>query len=43
MDIIIMFLIFVVCLLVNGFLASYASDIAKDKGYPQRKWFHICF
>ena len=30
-------------LILNGFLASNASDIAADKGYPKRKWFHMCF
>jgi len=28
---------------VNGFLASTASDVAEDKGYSKRKFFHMCF
>lgn len=27
----------------NGILASNASDIAQEKGYEKRKWFHMCF
>lgn len=33
----------IVLLVVNGLLASNASDIAHDKGYEKRKWFHMCF
>ena len=29
--------------MVKGLLASNASDIAQDKGYEKRKWFHMCF
>lgn len=36
-------LILFVLLSLNGFLASNASDIANDKGYEKRKWFHMCF
>lgn len=32
-----------VLLALHGFLASNASDIAEDKGYEKRKWFHMCF
>lgn len=34
-------LVIVLCL--NGLLASKASDMAKDKGYDKRTWFHMCF
>ena len=34
-------LIVVLCL--NGLLSSNASDMANDKGYEKRKWFHMCF
>ena len=33
----------IVVLCLNGFLASNASDMANDKGYKKRKWFHMCF
>ena len=33
----------IVLLVVKGLLASNASDIAQDKGYEKRKWFHMCF
>ncbi|MDO4837662.1 MAG: DUF6273 domain-containing protein [Clostridia bacterium] len=33
----------IVLLIINGLLASNASDIAQDKGYEKRKWFHMCF
>ena len=36
-------IIIVVCLILNGVLASAASDIAKDKGYEKKHWFHMCF
>ena len=36
-------IIIVVCLILNGVLASAASDIAKDKGYEKKPWFHMCF
>ncbi len=29
--------------LLNGLLASNASNIAMEKGYEKRKWFHMCF
>jgi len=32
-----------VVLVLNGLLASNASDIANEKGYEKRKWFHMCF
>lgn len=32
-----------VFLLLNGLLASKASDIAADKGYEMGTWFHMCF
>ena len=28
---------------LNALLASYASDIAQDKGYEKRPWFYMCF
>lgn len=37
------FLLLVAYLVACGFLASKASDIAKDKGYNKRTWFHMCF
>ena len=33
----------VVILILNGVLASNASNMANDKGYEKRKWFHMCF
>ena len=33
----------IVLLVVKGLLASNASDVAQDKGYEKRKWFHMCF
>ncbi len=30
-------------LCVHGYLASNASDMAEEKGFEKRKWFHICF
>lgn len=35
--------ILIVLLILNGILASNASDIANEKGYEKRKWFHMCF
>lgn len=35
--------ILIVFFCLNGLLASNASDIAKDKGYDKKKWFHMCF
>lgn len=35
--------ILIVVLCINGCLASNASDIANDKGYEKKKWFHMCF
>ena len=35
--------ILIVALCLNGLLASNASDMANDKGYEKRKWFHMCF
>ena len=32
-----------VVIAIKIFLASNASDIAQDKGYEKRKWFHMCF
>ena len=37
----IVLLIVILCL--NGLLASNASNIAEEKGYEKRKWFHMCF
>lgn len=37
----ILFLIIALCL--NGLLASNASNMANDKGYEKKKWFHMCF
>lgn len=28
---------------INSMLAGAASNIAADKGYSQRRWFHACF
>lgn len=36
-------IVLIVVLCLNGFLASNASDMANDKGYEKRKWFHMCF
>lgn len=36
-------IILIVALILNGVLASNASDIANHKGYEKRKWFHMCF
>lgn len=36
-------IVLIVVLCLNGFLASNASDIANDKGYEKKKWFHMCF
>lgn len=36
-------IIIVVVLCINGLLASNASDIAQNKGYEKKKWFHMCF
>ena len=33
----------IIGLCLNGLLASKASDVANDKGYEKRKWFHMCF
>ena len=35
--------VLIVVLILNGLLASNASDMANDKGYEKRKWFHMCF
>lgn len=35
--------ILIVVLCLHGYLASNASDMANEKGYEKRKWFHICF
>ena len=35
--------VLVIVLCINGYLASNASDIANEKGYEKRKWFHMCF
>ena len=35
--------VIIVLLILNGILASNASDMANDKGYEKRKWFHMCF
>lgn len=36
-------IVLIVLLCVNGYLASNASDMAEEKGYEKRKWFHMCF
>lgn len=36
-------LVIVVVIILNYYLASNASSIAGDKGYDERKWFHMCF
>ena len=33
----------VLILLLNGLFAKNASNMASDKGYEKRKWFHMCF
>ena len=43
MNIGIVVIIILVYLILNGVLASAASDIAKDKGYEKKPWFHMCF
>lgn len=35
--------ILIVALCINGLLSSKASDMAQDKGYEKRTWFHMCF
>ena len=32
-----------VVIILNGILSSHASDIANDKGYEKKYWFHMCF
>lgn len=41
--IVIYIIVLAVALILNGVLASNASDMADDKGYEKRKWFHMCF
>lgn len=41
--IVIYIIVLIVLLCLNGYLASNASDMANDKGYEKRKWFHMCF
>ncbi len=36
-------LIIIVLLVLNGLLASKASEMAEDKGYAKSSWFHMCF
>ena len=36
-------IVIIAILALNGFLASNASDIANEKGYEKKKWFHMCF
>jgi len=36
-------IVLAVYLIINGVLASAASDIAADKGYMKETWFHMCF
>lgn len=36
-------LIVTALLAIHGFLASQASNIAEEKGYEKKKWFHMCF
>lgn len=35
--------VIIVLLIFSGILASNASDMANEKGYEKRKWFHMCF
>ena len=35
--------VIIVVLCLHGYLSSNASDMANDKGYEKRKWFHMCF
>ena len=35
--------VIIIVLCLNGYLASNASDIANEKGYEKKKWFHMCF
>lgn len=42
MEIFIGIMVLLVVLQINFFLAGIASDIAADKGYVQKKHFHIC-
>ena len=32
-----------VLVLILGFLAGEISNVAENKGYPKRRYFHICF
>lgn len=43
MYVLISIIVIVVALVLNGLLASKASDMAQDKGYDKRTWFHMCF
>lgn len=43
MELIIVLIVLGVFLALNGLLASKASDMAQDKGYEKRTWFHMCF
>ncbi len=33
----------IIALIINGAFASVASNIAAEKGYSKRGWFHACF
>ena len=35
--------VLVVAFCLNGLLASKASDMAENKGYEKKTWFHMCF
>ena len=43
MGVVISILVLIVYFVINGILAGSASDIAADKGYDKKKWFHMCF
>ena len=41
--IVVYIVVIILVLCMTGFLASNASDMANDKGYDKKKWFHMCF
>ena len=43
MNLTIIVLVIIAYLIINGILAGSAGDIVADKGYDERKWFHMCF
>lgn len=42
-NLLIVLIVLFVVLFLNGILAGNASDIAADKGYEKKFWFHMCF